>query len=288
MPELQALLDLFKPKALAPNTLLPSLKGADYYAMIAAFGECLAPGGKEELRASCLGWFKREKGLKTEQEVCAFARQAVLFQAGPSDTDALDLRPGRSANRQRQSEVFLPSLPFATKGTVNSPKAHSIPAAPVIVVSPGAVSLKASVALGRIDVDPRDDDYYGGWEDTQEVDQDTQMQKSREARRTTRATPVVAPVKPGLEASAEESQENSKEEPEFIVFPACVQAERILKELPARSISQRTTRKDAVSVTVSITPSNGTDDRATGSASASKARISSSNLRPGKRPRNMR
>lgn len=58
-------------KRFRPTPSCPFLKGADYYAMIATFGDCLAPGGKDDLRQTCLQWFKREKGLETEEEVCA-------------------------------------------------------------------------------------------------------------------------------------------------------------------------------------------------------------------------
>lgn len=201
--------------------------------MIAAFGDCLALGGKEELRADCISWFKREKGFKTEQEVCAFARQILLFQSAPTGADpALDLRTGRSANRQRQSEVFLPSLPFATKNTVNSPNAYSIPEAPTIAVSPGSVAPRES--FGRLAMDSRDDG------ESQE-DEDTQEEKSRETRRLARARPTVVPLASSGGRTSEETQEMAKQEPEFIVYAACSLGKRLLANLPTTPTLRSTT-----------------------------------------------
>ncbi|GHJ90155.1 hypothetical protein NliqN6_6557 [Naganishia liquefaciens] len=235
LPELQALLDLFRPKALSPNTLIPPLKGADYYAMIAAFGDCLAPDGKEELRASCLNWFKRQKRLQTEQEVCAFARETLLFSAMPGEDATQDLRPGRSANRRRQSEVFLPKLPLVTKAMLNSPKAHSIPTEPAILVSPGAVSLEESITgLGRMDVGAWENT-RGNWDDTQEDDQDTQSQKSPEAQRSIQSRPAEASLGPDLDR-AQDNQGELEVGNKFLVYSNCSQGDRIIKALVATPI----------------------------------------------------
>lgn len=207
--------------------------------MIAAFGDCLAPGGKEELRANCLNWFWRENGLRTEQEVCAFAREILLFSStsGKGAEATVDLRPGRGANRQRQSEVFLPTLSLTTKSTVNSPKANTIPEAPAIIVTPGAMTRDDSFAgLDRTDW-AAGDNVCDEWDDIQEDDQDTQLQKSRETRWTIESRPVEALASPALEG-CKSAQKTSKREANFFVFPACSQAERILTALPATPTGQ--------------------------------------------------
>lgn len=199
--------------------------------MIAAFGDCLAPGGKEHLRQSCLRWFKREKGMATEEEVCGFARKVLLFPGGDI-VNGLDLRPGRSANRQRQSDVFLPVLPVATKGTLNSPRADSIPTEPPIVISPSAVRREP---FGRMDVT--------GDTDQEESSQDTQVQKSREVRSLRPARKIANAQHPVIVANAEQQVKDAsqrtclgdvepkaiEEEPRFIVFPASPRSERLLK-----------------------------------------------------------
>lgn len=225
LPELQALLDLFKPKAVSPNTLLPSLKGADYYAMIAAFGDCLAPGGKGTLRQSCLDWFKREKRMATEEEVWAFAREILLFD-GASEAEGLDLRPGRSANRQRQSEAFLPMLKVVTKSTLASPRADWIPSAPPIVVSPSALG---RAAFGKMDATRELE------QDESDEEQDTQVQKSREANHSIRN---IAASKRSAEEFRPFCSERMdiagppkalEEKPRFIIYPASPRSERLLK-----------------------------------------------------------
>jgi hypothetical protein len=224
LPELQALLDLFRPQSLSPNTLLPSLKGADYYAMVAAFGDCLALGRKEDLRKSCLDWFKREKGLATEAAVWAFAREVLLFPGGGADE--MDLRPGRSANRQRQSDAFLPMLPVATKGTLSSPRADWIPSAPPIVVSPSA----AGGVFGRMDAVREDE------QDDSEEEQDTQVQKSREislcpARKNSTRRPAeeVATLYSDRVGVTTTPPKASGEKGRFIIYPASPRSERLLK-----------------------------------------------------------
>lgn len=272
--------------------------------MVAAFGDCLAPRGKKELRANCLDWFSREKGLKTEQEVCAFAREILLFSAtsGKGADATVDLRPGRSANRQRQSEVFLPSLSLTTKSTVNSPKADSIPAAPPIIVSPRAVASDDSVAgLGRMDLAARED-IDGAWGDTRD-DQNTQLQKLRETRRSIRSGPAEASAALCLERS-QEDQEKSEVEADLIVYPACSQGKRILKTLPATPTCQSKESRNGclvegtastnavISVTMSAMAATETIGHAsTISSTKPFAKVSSSghsNLSPSKKRRSMR
>ncbi|KAJ9105063.1 hypothetical protein QFC19_003695 [Naganishia cerealis] len=226
-----ALLDLFRPKAMSPNTLLPFLKGADYYAMIAAFGDCLALGGKEELRAKCLRWFRREKGLVNEAEVWNFARDMLLFQGAEGSSGGgnaeMDLRAGRSANRQRQSEAFLPTLPFATKSTLNSPKADTIPRGPTIAISPSKLTRNVEhvPVFGKTDVHGYIEEYLVAQENLmEEDDQDTQVQKSREMRSERSAKSVLAERGRDNRRSEENRKtdlsDNEPQRKRYIVYPA--------------------------------------------------------------------
>lgn len=278
LPELQALLDLFKPKSLSPNTLLPSLKGADYYAMIAAFGDCLAPGGKEDLRQSCLRWFKREKGMRTEEEVCAFARKVLLFQGDAGE--GLDLRPGRNANRQRQSDAFLPSLPVASKGTLNSPRADSIPAEPPIVVSPSVVRREV---FGRMD---------GDGESEHESTQDTQEEKLREVRSLRSAKRIVNAQRPIEQQVIDSSQRTclvdvepkaAEAKPPFIVFPASPHSERLLKRRMAGHDPESSTVVPS-SIPALLSTAGLKDDSATWRGSANGRELQASPERRGAMP----
>jgi hypothetical protein len=225
---------------MSPNTLLPFLKGADFYAMIAAFGDCLAPGGKEELRARCLRWFKKRKGLSREEDVWSFARDTLLFQGtsgAPEVAHAeMDLRAGRNANRQRQSEAFLPTLPFATKSTLNSPKADMIPREPTIAISPSKLSRNEEdvPVFGKTDVHGYVQEYLAHQENLMdEDDQDTQVQKSREMRSERSAKSVLADrglvnrqVDPDAKPEVDASEPGLKT---YIVYSATRDAGRIVQ-----------------------------------------------------------
>ncbi|KAJ9107722.1 hypothetical protein QFC21_001182 [Naganishia friedmannii] len=242
LPELQALLDLFRPKAMSPNTLLPFLQGADFYAMIAAFGDCLAPGGKEELRTRCLRWFRKQKGMRREEEVWSFARATLLFPsaAGPSGeaNDELDLRAGRNANRQRQSEAFLPTLPFATKATLNSPKADMVPGEPTIAISPSKLSRNEEdvPVFGKTDVHGYVQEYLNHQENLMdEDDQDTQVQKSREMRSERSAKSILADrgsANKRVDLNTKSELDASEPGPKrYIVYSATRDAEHIVQRL---------------------------------------------------------
>ncbi|KAJ9115893.1 hypothetical protein QFC22_005036 [Naganishia vaughanmartiniae] len=249
LPELQALLDLFRPKTMSPNTLLPFLKGADYYAMIAAFGDCLAADGKEELRKSCLRWFRKQKGLKHEADVWSFARETLLFQGAPQASGQaeadVDLRAGRNANRQRQSESFLPTLPFATKSTLNSPKADMIPREPTIAISPSKLSQNEEdvPVFGKTDVHGYIQEYLAHQENLMdEDDQDTQVQKSRESRSERSAKSVLAErgyanrqVNPSTESDLDQGEPQSKR---YIIFDASRDPDKVVK--PSADVSKST------------------------------------------------
>ncbi|KZT51312.1 hypothetical protein CALCODRAFT_477336 [Calocera cornea HHB12733] len=49
LPELQALVRLFRPQIILPNTLLTAMQGLDWAAMVSAFSDCLAPGGEDRM-----------------------------------------------------------------------------------------------------------------------------------------------------------------------------------------------------------------------------------------------
>jgi len=62
LPELQSLAEVFRPRSLSPNTLIPGYDGCDYYAILGAFRNCLDADSYRNIQAECLAWFRHVRG----------------------------------------------------------------------------------------------------------------------------------------------------------------------------------------------------------------------------------
>ena len=57
LPELQALVKLFRPKSLSPNTMISEARGLDYFLLPSLFSDCLAQSGFDALVRERDEWF---------------------------------------------------------------------------------------------------------------------------------------------------------------------------------------------------------------------------------------
>jgi len=119
LPELQALVKLFRPRAVSPNCVVPMLRGLDYFLLPAFLKDLLQPGGHETMLVERDEWFHSAMcfirdgrnclaALRRQQEMGLNLLEA-LEQGGenkyddymPHDTHFSDSKPNLGLSRRQ-------------------------------------------------------------------------------------------------------------------------------------------------------------------------------------------
>jgi len=120
LPELQSLVNLFRPTNVTPNTIISNLLGADYYVMIGMFRDHLGPGGARVLEEEAMGYVKRQLGsamgrVPSRSRVEMHVRRVFGLQDGEEVNMETTARifAGEFADQLGYGEVDCDDVPYA-------------------------------------------------------------------------------------------------------------------------------------------------------------------------------